>query len=89
MLSAIVTVLEIHAVSRCYGARTSGRSPWGETPRVADSAAGAGGRLSRASDRKTLASRACQSHTLLWAELRPPIPPPDNPYVSGISRIHA
>ena len=24
---------------RCYGARTSGRSPWGETPRVADSSA--------------------------------------------------
>ena len=45
MLSAIVTVLEIHAVSRCYGARTSGRSPWGETPRVADSSAAGAGRF--------------------------------------------
>ena len=40
-----VTVLGLVAPFRCYGARTSGRSPWGETPRVADSSAAGAGRF--------------------------------------------
>ena len=41
----------------CYGARTSGRSPWGETPRE----------VHRASDCKTLASHPAHAvHRLIW-----------------------
>ena len=33
------------SLSCCYGARTSGRSPWGETPRVAESPAAGASRV--------------------------------------------
>ena len=47
------------SVDYCYGARTSGRSPWGETPRVADSSAAGASRFQGSVKKSGLA--ACKT----------------------------